>query len=126
MPVWEKFVEGKRGEIAAWVIELAEIALGYLSLTTPGVVAETPTLQWQKLTQDGTLTLQTLQWAYTEGLLDRRTALLLAPIDVENPDEILDAAEKERQEREARFAPDRIDEAEFDRDLQDEIERLEI
>lgn len=126
MPVFEKFIEGKRGEIAGWLTEIAEIVLGYLSLTEPGVVVETPTIQWQKLTQDGRLTLDTLMWAYTEGLLDRRTALLLAPIDVGSPDEVLDAAEKERQEREASFAPERADESQFDRDLQDEIERLEI
>lgn len=123
MPVFEKFVEGKRGEIGGWLTELAEIALGYLALTEPGIVAETPTLQWQKLTQDARMTLDTLVWAYAEGLLDRRTALLLAPIDVGDVDAVLDAAEAEMV---GRTPPQLRDEKQFDEDLEAEIENLEI
>lgn len=123
MPVFEKFIEGKRAEISGWLTELAEIVLGLLALTTPGVTAETPTIQWQKLTQDERLVLDALIWAYTEGLIDRRTALMLAPIDVEDIDGVLEAAEAEMV---ARTPPQLRDEDQFDRDLADEIGNLEI
>lgn len=99
MPVFERFIEGRRGEAADWLVEIAQIVNAYQALTTPGVSQETPSLQWQKLTQDGTLTLETLKWAYAEGLLDERTALMLAPVDVEDIDAVLAAAKKERQAR---------------------------
>ena len=99
MPIFERFIEGRRGEVAGWLVEIAQIVNAYQALTTPGVSQETPTLQWQKLTQDGTLTLETLKWAYAEGLIDERTALMLAPVDVEDIDAVLAAAKKERQAR---------------------------
>lgn len=99
MPVFEKFIDGRRGEAAGWLVEIAQIVNAYQSLTTPGVSQETPTLQWQKLTQDGTLTLETLKWAYAEGLIDERTALMLAPVDIADVDTILAQAKKERKER---------------------------
>lgn len=125
MPVFERFIEARRGEVALWLIEIAEIVLGYLALMEPGVTIDTPKLQWRKLTQDGRLTLDTVTWAYTEGLLDRRTALTLAPVEVTDIDEVLDKAEAERQERMAQ-QPGQEDEAQFDEDLQNEINNLEI
>jgi hypothetical protein len=99
MPVFERFIEGRRGDIAGWLVQVAEVVLGYLSLIEPGVTAETPSLQWQKLTQDGQLTLDTIEWAYAQGLLDERTALMLAPVDVEDIDAVLELARTEREER---------------------------
>lgn len=97
-----EYIKARRGEMAGWLTEIAEIALGYLALVTPGVTAETPMLQWEALDQDdGDLTLQTLQWAYMEGLIDRKTALQLAPVEIDNIDQVLNDAERERQEREA-------------------------
>ena len=101
MPVFERFIEGRRGEATGWLVEIAQIVNAYQSLTIPAVSQETLTLQWQKLTQDGTLTLETLKWAYAEGLLDERTALMLAPVDIEDVDMVLAQAKKERQERQA-------------------------
>ncbi len=101
MPVFERFVEGRRGEATGWLVEIAQIVNAYQSLTIPSVSQEAPTLQWQKLTQDGTLTLETLKWAYAEGLLDERTALMLAPVEIADIDAVLAAAKKERQERQA-------------------------
>ena len=99
MPVFEKFIEMRRGEAGDWLTELAQVVLGYLALMEPGVVAtETPALQWEALTEnDKALTLATVQWAYAEGLLDARTALMLAPVDVEDIDGVLRAADEERQ-----------------------------
>lgn len=99
MPVFEKFIEGKQGETRQWLLQIAEIVLELLSIVEPGVKAQTPALQWRKISQDGRLTLATLEWAYAEGLIDRRTALMLAPVEVENLDEVLDAAESEFTKR---------------------------
>lgn len=120
MPVFEKFIEGRRGEIGGWIVELAEIALSYLSLIEPGVRAERPALQWQKLTQDGKLTLEAITWAFAEGLIDERTALLLAPIELEDIDAVLAQARKEREQRQQQEAE------QMDQQLADEIEALEI
>ena len=95
MPVFEKFIEGKQGETRQWLLQVAEIVLELQSFLQPGVKAQTPSLQWRKISQDGRLTLATLEWAYAEGLLDRRTALMLAPVEVENLDEVLGAAKTE-------------------------------
>ena len=76
MPIFIRFVEMKRGEMAGWLTELAEIVLALLAVTEPGVIAEqSPTLQWDSLDQqDGKLTLETVAWAYAEGLLDDTVA----------------------------------------------------
>lgn len=126
MPIFERFIEGRRGEMTSWLTQIAEIALGYLALMTPGVTLETPVIQWQKLTQDGRLTLDALQWAYLEGLIDRRTALILAPIEVEDIDQVLDAADEEAKERAAMMPEMQPDEQQFDKDLEREINDLEI
>jgi hypothetical protein len=100
MPVFVRFIEMRQGEIGGWLTELAEIVLLFLSLTTPGVTAESPTAQWEELSQqDGNLTLATLQWAFTEGLLDEETALMLAPVDIEDIPAVLKKAKQERKER---------------------------
>lgn len=101
MPVFEKFIEMYQGEMSRWLKEIATIVLAYQSLFSPGVSAEVPGLQWRKLTQDGRLTLDTITWAYQNGLLDRRTSLMLAPVEVEDMDAVLDAAEQERVQRQA-------------------------
>lgn len=99
MPVFEKFIQGEQGEAKDWLTSIAEIVLAYLSLLQPGVVAQTPKLQWAKLTQDGRLTLDTVKWALESALLDRRTALMLSPAEVEDIDEVLEKAEEERIQR---------------------------
>lgn len=105
LPVFIEFIKMRRGEMVGWLTAIAQIAMAYLSLITPGVAAETPTLQWEALDQeDGKLTLETITWALTEGLIDRRTALMLAPVEVEDLDSVLDKAEEEKQERDAAAA----------------------
>lgn len=101
LPVFIRFIEKRRAQMVGWLTEIAEIALAYLSLVQPGVsTAEQPVLQWEQMEQDdGRLTLDTVTWAYTEGLLDRKTALMLAPLDVDDIDAVLEAAEQEHQER---------------------------
>jgi hypothetical protein len=104
MPVFEKFIEGKQGETRQWLVELASIALGFLSLVEPGVVDEAPTLSWPKISQDGRLTLATVEWAYSVGLLDDRTAIQLAPVDVANIEDVLARAKQQFDERQAQLA----------------------
>ena len=91
----------------------------------PGVVVETPQVQFEELAdQDGALTLETLRWAYAEGLIDDRTALMLAPVRFEDIDALLEAAAEQREERAAQFSggPDEQRSAfAFER----ELERLE-
>ena len=41
MPILEKFIEGRRREAEAWLMEIAQIVLGYLSLIQPSVSRET-------------------------------------------------------------------------------------
>lgn len=102
LPIFIRYIEGRRGEMARWLTEIAEIALGYLALTTPGVSTATPMLQWEPLDQqDGTLTLQTIQWALMEGLIDELTALQLMPVEVDDAQAVLEKAKAERAEREA-------------------------
>lgn len=120
MPVFEKFIEERRGQVGEWLLELAQIVLGYLALIEPGVTVETPSLQWHKLTQDGKLTLETVSWALAEGLLDRRTALMLAPVEVEDLDAVLDAAKEEAEQRQQE------QQDMMDQQLADEINALEI
>jgi hypothetical protein len=121
MPVFEKFIEERRGQVGEWLLELAGIVLAYLALVEPGVSAdEAPALQWHKLTQDGKLTLDTITWALAEGLIDRRTALMLAPVEVEDIDAVLATAEQESQARMEQ------QQDQMDQQLAAEIEALEI
>lgn len=131
LPVFVEFVKARRGEMVAWLTEIAEIALAYLALTTPRVSMQTPTLQWEALDQeDGNLTLESIKWAYAEGLIDELTALQLMPVEVEDPEAVLAKAKAEREEKlrlaEARSAAAGDDEDEVDADLRDEIEELDI
>lgn len=121
MPVFEKFIEDRRGQIGGWLVEIAAVVLGYLALIEPGVTAEEPpALQWQKLTQDGKLTLETVSWAFSEGLLDRRTALMLAPVEIEDIDQVLDTAKQEAEQRQHE------QQDQMDQQLAAEINALEI
>jgi hypothetical protein len=83
LPVFVKFIEMTQGDVRSWLVDLAEVVLGYLSVTTPGVQVITPTIQFEPLTDsDGNLTLSALTWAYGEGLIDDTTALMLSPLDI--------------------------------------------
>lgn len=127
MPVFERFIELRRAQAARWLNETAEIVLGYLSLTTPGITAATPTLQWPVLAQDKRLTLDTLVWALREGLLDDETALSLSPLDVQDaPDLVRRARRQQTQRAEMQSAPAVENGEQMDAALQAEIERLNI
>lgn len=136
MPVFIEFIKARRGKMVGWLVEIATIVLAYLSLMMTRVRAQTPTLQWEALDQeDGTLTLETIKWAYSVGLLTRLTALQLMPVEVDDPDAELQAVDREREERAAKAAAvakangvsgDNPDDGEVDPGLRDEIEKLAI
>ena len=114
MPVFIEYIKMRRSEMAAWLNQIAETVAIYLSLVSPDLVTtEQPQIQWEDLaSEDGTLTLETLKWAYLEGLIDERTALLLAPVEFEDIDSILEAAKVANEEK-RQLAQD-----EFDREIE--------
>jgi hypothetical protein len=127
MPIFIEFIKGRQGEMVDWLTAIAEIALGYLSLIRPDISAAIPTLQWEALDQqDGTLTLETLKWAFLEGLIDKLTALRLMPVDIEDPQGVLDKANEEREAARAEFPESTPEEDQFDADLADQIDKLEL
>lgn len=100
LPIFIEYIKARRGEMMRWLVEIAEVALAYLSLSVPRVRAQTPVLQWEALDQeDGTLTLETIKWAFGEGLLDELTALQLMPVEIDDPQAVLAKARVEREER---------------------------
>lgn len=92
-----KWIEKRRGLAAYWLIRIATIAAGYISLANPNMrMNDRPQLSWQPLTEkDGNLTLSTLTWALQNGLLTKETALRLAPIDVPEVEKEIEKAAKE-------------------------------
>jgi hypothetical protein len=127
MPIFIEFIKGRQGEMVDWLTDIAEIAMGYLSLTQPAISAMIPTLQWEALDQqDGTLTLETIKWAFLEGLIDELTALRLIPVDIEDPQGVLDKAKEEREAARVEFPESTPEEEQFDSDLASEINDLEL
>lgn len=97
MPIFIRWIMKKRGQVSGWVLQLAEVVNALQALTMPGVTREKPSLMWDELTtEDGELTQKYVEWAYSEGLIDKKTALMLAPKKIEDVDAVLAKAAKER------------------------------
>ncbi|MBZ0316324.1 MAG: phage portal protein [Anaerolineae bacterium] len=112
MPVFIRWIEKKRGQVSGWVLQLAEVVNALQALTMPGVTREKPTIMWDELTsEDGALTQKYVEWAYSEGLIDKKTALMLAPKKIEDIDAVLAKAKEERNN------PDEAQDREFTRAL---------
>lgn len=97
-----KFITKKRGQVKRWVVQLADLALRWLALTEPGIrYTKAPIPAWTALTsEDGQLKFTVVRWAYAEGLIDRQTALELAPtLEIEDVAGVLEAADAEAQTR---------------------------
>lgn len=101
MPVFIEYIKMRRSEMSLWLNEIAQVVAVYLSLVSPDLVTgEVPKIQWEQLDhEDGTLTLETIKWAYLEGLVDERTALMLAPVEFEDIDQILLSAREQNEEK---------------------------
>lgn len=107
-----KFVEKKRGLARFWVNELAQVALAFMGVADTVVQDVDLSVRWETLTnEDGTLTLSAIQWLYSEGMIDKETAVQLAPVEIENPAEAIERAEQEREARDERERQDSMDRA---------------
>lgn len=98
-----KFIEKRQAAAEPWFEELCYVAMAFNGLSdTSAQVSEDDEISifWGNLTrQDGQITLQTVQWAYMQGLLDRKTALALMPLEVADPEQTLDDAEADYPNR---------------------------
>jgi hypothetical protein len=103
LPTFTKFIEKKQSLSRRWLIEVAEIVTGYMSLVQRRVRMERPTIRFEPLTTaDGNLTLKSVMWAYKQGLLDDMTALtLLTALDIDDPMAVLKKAKEEAAARQA-------------------------
>jgi len=101
MPVFIEYIKMRRSEMSMWLNEIAQVVAVYLSLVSPDLVTqEQPGIQWEQLDhEDGSLTLETIKWAFLEGLIDDKVALMLAPVEFENIDQILEAAKEQNEEK---------------------------
>jgi hypothetical protein len=104
-----KFIEKKRSAALKWMLQLARVALGYIGLFEPAarraILSDAEiTVRWDNLTNENqALTLQALQWLYENNLIDDELALAKAPVEVPNPQEVLERARAEAAERQAAF-----------------------
>lgn len=100
MPVFTQWIEQKRRQMTGWLLELARFVADMLVLTQPGLGTYTDiNIVWPSLSDDdGKLTLESIRWAYTEGLLSKRWALMLMPVEIEDVDGVLEEAKREREE----------------------------
>lgn len=100
MQPFVKWIEKKRGLAVEWLIQLADVISAYFVALQPNLRYSTPVLYWQPLAgTDGQLTLNAIEWAYSEGLIDAETALILAPLDINNPSETIERARREVLQR---------------------------
>jgi len=100
MPVFEVFIGARQKGCTPWILNTARIVAAYQSFVNIGEGNEDPQLQWNKLTQNGRMVMDAVAWAFGESLLDEETALVLLPLDIENPKEVLKQAKKDSMKRE--------------------------
>lgn len=104
-----RWIEKKRGQVSKWLVELCDVVVATLALTE-SFAYQQPKLQWDELTQeDGELTFNFIKWAYEQRLIDARTALTFAPIELD-VEAIMKAVEAEKGEQDMpeQFERDRI------------------
>jgi hypothetical protein len=102
LPTFTKFIEKKQSLSRRWLIEVAEIVTGYMALVQRRVRMERPSIQFEPLTTtEGTLTQKALEWALAQGLIDEETALILSPLDIDDPRAVLQKAKEEAALRQA-------------------------
>lgn len=102
LPPFIKWIEKEQGRAAKWMLRLIQIVVAYMSLFETGVNEdEQVKLIWPALSEsDGALTLETVKWAYMEGLLTPEVALSqLSWLDIEDPVGMLEELEAEREEQ---------------------------
>ncbi len=101
MPIFERFIWGKRTEARGWLLELLDIVQSYMVVLRMIPQIENVVILWDALTDgDGKLTQETIEWALEQGLIDQATALTLAPLEIENVEETIKKANDELKQRE--------------------------
>jgi hypothetical protein len=92
MPPFVRFIEMIQTLSEDWLREMVQLAIAYLRVARMrrGAADVKFKIQWAKLTDDDNrLTLDTLKWAYSAGLLDEAEAVRLMPVEVANPQAML-------------------------------------
>lgn len=96
-----KWVEKKRGECTVWMLELARVVLSIMALSDRRIKADSDvSIKYMTLTEkDGRLTKETVAFAIQAGLIDKKTALELLPLEIDNPEQVIAIADKEQDEQ---------------------------
>jgi hypothetical protein len=122
-----KFITKKRGMAESWVLEVMRVVLSYMAVsgdvdfTLMDVTDEDLRVVWPNPNRkDDAVILQSLMFLRGEGLIGDEETLVQAPIDIENPSETLEKAQKEAEEKREQFDRQGIDQA-----LRDALERDE-
>lgn len=103
MPIFERFIWGKRTEARAWLIETLNIVQEYMVILRQIPIVEKTVLIWDALTgQDTKLTQETIEWALKEGLIDDATALQQSSLELDEIEEIINKAREERAEKDTK------------------------
>src|SRR5215471_810789 len=101
MPVFEVFITARQKACTPWMVLTSKIVQAYQGIINVADMKEDPMLQWKKMTQNGRLVLDSVNWAFTENLIDEKTALQLLPVDIEDPEGVLKQAKKDAEKRSA-------------------------
>lgn len=103
MSIFVRYVEKRRALARAWVLDVMSVVQRFMVARGEiGGVDDGVNILWEGLTsQDGKLTLEVIRWAVTEGFMDGKTALELAPVDIDDVDAVIEAAMGERSRQAA-------------------------
>lgn len=83
-----KWILKRRGEAMGWVSELMEVVTAYMSYYEYGMRSVQPNAIWRPIaSSDGRLTLDTIIWAWTKGLIDDDRARWLLPVGADLSDQ---------------------------------------
>ncbi|MDX2076023.1 MAG: phage portal protein, partial [bacterium] len=105
MPPFTRFIEKKQGQVTRWLNQVLDVALSLIRTYETSIPqAETASIAWMPLTNaDGALTVQAVQLALEKGLIDGETALRLLPLDIEDPNAVIEKAKAEQAEANEEF-----------------------
>lgn len=119
-----KFVEARQLSIETWLLPLLALAAAWLKLTNPVLRKEdSVSVVHPPLTdKDDKLTLDAIALGRREQLLDRETALQHMPLDIDDPQAVLDAVDAEIEAGEAKLAALRQAQVERDTGFEDDAE----
>lgn len=120
MPIFEIFIRMRQKDCAPWIRQVSNVVQAYNVILKPGTEKEEATLQWPKLSQNGRLVKESVEWAFDKNLIDDRTSLMLLPLDIEKPDDVLIQAKKDSRKRKKENLKDMEDQAKIQASAQKE------